>query len=76
MALDAPKQTSGAAPRTNTAARRCGRRAEARQGSNGQGWHCSREAGAAAGGGRRPERRQGCTGQGWPCSREISVPGT
>ena len=25
MALDAPKQTSGAAPRTNTAARRCGR---------------------------------------------------
>jgi hypothetical protein len=43
MALDAPKQTSGAAPRTNTAARRCGRRAEARQGSNGQGWHCRRE---------------------------------
>jgi len=40
--LDSSERTPRAKPRTTTAARRCGRRAEARQGCRGHGCPCGR----------------------------------
>ena len=75
---DSSERTSRATPRTNTAARRCGRRAEARPARRGQGWPGGAEVSASSREARgtlaAPPPRQGCRGHGCPCSREISSP--